>query len=377
MMKKLFVIAALFASMVAANAQIGVKGGLTLSTMNGADKPKENKSMALYEAGVLYKMDLGAGFAIQPALAYQVKGAALKQANDVKSKTGFVELSVGAQWGPDLLAFRPYIFVEPYVGYGVTGSETLTGANTGITAEDINKALQNTAKNKLEYGVGAGIGLEVASHVQLSCQLFRNFGKLYKEGELDNGTLKYIKPSYVNLKNYRRKAVVFCSASYDIDPKYNEAAREVVRALHAYGWTLVSGGSFRGTMGAIADEMDRLGGEHIGILPRFMKGLEYPHLTELVWTDTMAERKERMREGTSAVIALPGGIGTLDELIESHVLVKLGRYDGKLLVLNVDGFFDPFKALLDHYEATGMLTPADRALIVFADTVPELAEHLK
>ena len=171
MMKKLFVIAALFASMVAANAQIGVKGGLTLSTMNGADKPKENKSMALYEAGVLYKMDLGAGFAIQPALAYQVKGAALKQANDVKSKTGFVELSVGAQWGPDLLAFRPYIFVEPYVGYGVTGTETLTGANTGITAEDINKALQNTAKNKLEYGVGAGIGLEVASHVQLSCQL--------------------------------------------------------------------------------------------------------------------------------------------------------------------------------------------------------------
>ena len=175
----------------------------------------------------------------------------------------------------------------------------------------------------------------------------------------------------------RRKAVVFCSASYDIDPKYNEAAREVVRALHAYGWTLVSGGSFRGTMGVIADEMERLGGDHIGVLPRFMKGLEYPHLTELVWTDTMAERKERMREGTSAVIALPGGIGTLDELIESHVLVKLGRYEGKLLVLNVDGFFDPFKALLDHYEATGMLTPGDRALIVFADTVPELAEHLK
>ena len=148
----------------------------------------------------------------------------------------------------------------------------------------------------------------------------------------------------------QRKAVVFCSASYDIDPKYNEAAREVVRALHAYGW---------------------------GVLPRFMKGLEYPNLTELIWTDTMAERKERMRAGTSAVIALPGGIGTLDELIESHVLVKLGQYDGKLFVLNIDGFFDPFKALLDHYEATGMLTPADRALIHFADTVPELAEYLK
>ena len=68
------------------------------------------------------------------------------------------------------------------------------------------------------------------------------------------------------------KAVVFCSASGDIDPKYNEAAREVVRALHSYGWTLVSGGSFRGTMGVIADEMKRLGGKHIGVLPRFMAG---------------------------------------------------------------------------------------------------------
>jgi hypothetical protein len=130
-------------------------------------------------------------------------------------------------------------------------------------------------------------------------------------------------------------------------------------------------------MGAVADEMDRLGGCHTGVLPRFMKGLEYPRLTELVWADTMSQRKERMREGTSAVIALPGGIGTLDELIETHVLAKLGRYQGRLFALNLDGFFDPFKALLDHYEATGMLDPRDKALIVFADTPAELAEYLK
>ena len=175
----------------------------------------------------------------------------------------------------------------------------------------------------------------------------------------------------------RRKAVVFCSASYDIDPKYNEAAREMVRALHSYGWGLVSGGSFRGTMGVIADEMERLGGTHVGVLPRFMKGLEHPHLTELVWTETMAERKERMREGTAAVIALPGGIGTLDELVDTLVLSKLGRYAGKIYALNLDGFFDPFKALLDHYVATGMLSKEDRALVTFADSVEELAEHLK
>ena len=174
-----------------------------------------------------------------------------------------------------------------------------------------------------------------------------------------------------------RKAVVFCSASGDIDPKYNEAAREVVRALRSYGWTLVSGGSFRGTMGVIADEMKRLGGKHIGVLPRFMAGLEYDGLTELHWSDTMADRKERMRQGTEAAIALPGGIGTLDEIIETHVLAKLGRYGGKVFALNVDGFFNPFKALLDHYVATGMLEPRDRALLVFADTPAELAEYLK
>ena len=174
-----------------------------------------------------------------------------------------------------------------------------------------------------------------------------------------------------------RKAVVFCSASGDIDPKYNEAAREVVRALHSYGWTLVSGGSFRGTMGVIADEMKRLGGKHIGVLPRFMAGLEYDGLTEIHWSDTMADRKERMRQGTEAAIALPGGIGTLDEIIETHVLAKLGRYGGKVFALNVDGFFNPFKALLDHYVATGMLEPRDRALLVFADTPEELAEYLK
>ena len=206
-MKKILVIAALFASVMAASAQqLGVKGGLTFSTVGGADNPKENKDVLLYEAGVVYKLDLGGGLAIQPALGYQVKGAKFQQditQNTVETKTGFVELSAAAQWGPDLLAFRPYVFVEPYIGYAVTGNESLTNRAGTSAGEKINTALQKDAKNKLEYGVGAGIGLEVASHVQLSCQLFRNFGKLYKEGELDNGTLKYIKPSYVNLKNYQ------------------------------------------------------------------------------------------------------------------------------------------------------------------------------
>jgi len=202
-MKKILAIAALFASMAVASAQqFGVIGGLSLSTMDGAKNPDENKLMTLYQAGVAFKADLGAGFAIQPTLSYSVKGANLKQNNDVVSKTGFAELSVGLQWGPDLLAFRPYLFVEPFVGYGVTGSEILRMSGTETTVASINKAIDE-AKNKLEYGVGAGLGVEIASHIQLSCQLFRNFGPLYKADSLNTGDLKDIKSSYVDLKNYQ------------------------------------------------------------------------------------------------------------------------------------------------------------------------------
>ena len=189
---------------MAANAQqFGVKGGLALTTVGGASNPKDNKAMMVYEAGVLYKADLGAGFAIQPALAYQLKGAELKQSNDVLTKTGFVEFSLGAQWGPDLQVIRPYVFVEPFIGYGLTGKETLTIAGSSTSSETINKALQDDAKNKLEYGVGAGLGIEFAGHFQLSCQLFQNLGKLYKADQLDNGTLTHIKPSYTKLTNYQ------------------------------------------------------------------------------------------------------------------------------------------------------------------------------
>ena len=205
-MKKILAIAALFASMAVASAQqFGVIGGLSLSTMDGAKNPDENKLMTLYQAGVAFKADLGAGFALQPTLTYQVKGASVKQSNDITStsKTGFVELSVGAQWGPDLLAFRPYLFVEPYVGFGVTGTEKLGWSNI---SEDLLKKYNTAlteAKNKLEYGVGAGIGVEIAQHIQLSCQLFRNFGPLYKQDSFGEGDLAKVKTAYDGLKNYQ------------------------------------------------------------------------------------------------------------------------------------------------------------------------------
>ena len=172
------------------------------------------------------------------------------------------------------------------------------------------------------------------------------------------------------------KIAVFCSSSNNLDPKYSIAAKQLTEGLCRKGYAVVSGGSFRGTMGVVADTVKACGGYHKGVLPEFMTTLVYDGLDEVVWTPSMALRKEEMRKDTVAAIALPGGIGTLDELIETHVLIKLGQYRGRLILLNTDGFYEPFKALLDHYVVTNMLTRADRALVEFFDTPAELLATL-
>ena len=169
-----------------------------------------------------------------------------------------------------------------------------------------------------------------------------------------------------------KKIVFFCSASDKCAKEYNDNAAKVVEALCEKGYGIVSGGTVLGTMGVISNTVAKCGGYHKGVLPRFMQGLDFPGLSEVVWTDTMSERKEEMRRDTVAAVALPGGIGTLDELIETHVLVKLRQYHGRVIVLNLGGFFNPFLALLDHYVATGMLTPEDRQLVESYDTAEAL-----
>ena len=168
-----------------------------------------------------------------------------------------------------------------------------------------------------------------------------------------------------------KRAVIYCSSSSDIDPIYNEAARQIVRAACLSGYDIVSGGSWRGTMGHVCDEALGLGARVIGVLPRFMKGFEHPRLTECIWTDRMSERKDVMREGTSLAIALPGGIGTLDEVAETYCLAKLGRYPGRVVIFNMNGFYEPFKQQLDLYVERGMMDAASRALVHFPETVGE------
>lgn len=173
------------------------------------------------------------------------------------------------------------------------------------------------------------------------------------------------------------KIAVFCSASFEIDPKYNKVAREFVRAASLRGYGIVSGGTVKGTMGVISEELHDCGGYHLGVIPRFMEQYVYPDLSEVIWTETMAQRKTLLREGTCAVVALPGGIGTLDEVIETFALVHLKQYFGKIFLLNHEGFYEPLRQLLRHYVDTKMMTEETMSKVVFAQDVDEILDALE
>lgn len=168
-----------------------------------------------------------------------------------------------------------------------------------------------------------------------------------------------------------RRAVFYCSASFNIDPKYNAAARDYVRAACSRGYEISSGGTIKGTMKVVVDATLECGGRAVGIIPRFMAQYVHPALNEVVWTESMSDRKVKMREGTALAVALPGGVGTLDEFFETLTLAKLGLYGGKVIVVNHEGFYDRLRDLLDFYVETGMLDPVSRSLAIFVSSVEE------
>ena len=136
-----------------------------------------------YHVGVTFKLPLPLGFAVQPSILYNVKGATLEDTategnlKSVDYKTGFLEVPVQVQWGINIAgAVRPYGFVEPFVGYGITNEEKISN----FTGENSKDAWDNV-KNRLEYGVGVGFGVEVLSHLQVSVRKFWNIGNLYDE----------------------------------------------------------------------------------------------------------------------------------------------------------------------------------------------------
>jgi len=148
--------------------------------------------------------------------------------------------------------------------------------------------------------------------------------------------------------NTIRKICVFCASSTKIDEVYFRAAEDLGRLMAQKGIDLVNGAGRIGLMRACADGVLNAGGQVTGIIPRFMieQGWQYDGLSELIVTETMHERKQKMSELSDAIIALPGGCGTLEELLEVITWKQLGLYLNPVVILNVNGFYDPLLDML-------------------------------
>lgn len=147
-----------------------------------------------------------------------------------------------------------------------------------------------------------------------------------------------------------RNVCVYCGSGPGTNPRYVEAAVQFGRTLAANDVGLVYGGGSVGMMGAVASSVLEHGGRVTGIIPDFLVGREHAmkRVQDLIVTRDMHERKQMMFERSDAFVALPGGIGTLEELVEQMTWAQLGRHAKPILLANIDGFWDPLLALLDH-----------------------------
>jgi uncharacterized protein (TIGR00730 family) len=171
---------------------------------------------------------------------------------------------------------------------------------------------------------------------------------------------------------------VFAASSDGRRPEYREAASALGRELAERGIGLVYGGSGRGLMGAAADAALAAGGEAIGVIPEALLGLETYHrdLTELHIVGSMHERKAMMAGLADAFVALPGGIGTLEELLEVTTWSKLGIHAKPCGVVNTGGYFDPLGAMLDATVSEGFMAAEYREILIFDPSPANLLDRL-
>jgi uncharacterized protein (TIGR00730 family) len=171
---------------------------------------------------------------------------------------------------------------------------------------------------------------------------------------------------------------VFCGSSTPPDHRYRDAARLLGALVAGRGIELVYGGGRVGLMGELADAALAAGGRVVGVLPTglFSREVGHPGLTELCEVRTMHERKQLMYDLADGFVALPGGLGTLEELAEVSTWSQLGLHSKPVVLLDVDRFWDPLVMQLDKMVDTGLLKPANRKLVQRVDTAEDALDAL-
>lgn len=172
--------------------------------------------------------------------------------------------------------------------------------------------------------------------------------------------------------NTIRSICVYCGSSNGREKAYLEAGHTLGRSIAKAGLRLVYGGGTKGVMGAVCDGALQAGGAVTGVIPRFLMNKEATEsalgkLSELVVTENMHERKHIMFEKSDAFVALPGGIGTVEEIIEVMTWAQLGHHRKPMVFGNVNGFWNPMMALIDHMAGEGFIHTAQRVKPLVVD----------
>ncbi len=171
---------------------------------------------------------------------------------------------------------------------------------------------------------------------------------------------------------------VFCGSSTGKNPVYQQAALELGKILAEKEIRLIYGGGSIGLMGTLADSVLSEGGEVIGVIPRFLYDKEVGHdgLTELIIVESMHERKQKMAEISEGFVAMPGGIGTMDELFEIFTWSQLALIRGPVALLNINHYFDPVITFLELMVSDGFLRRETKNQLIIAENIPRLISRM-
>lgn len=176
-----------------------------------------------------------------------------------------------------------------------------------------------------------------------------------------------------------QRICVYCGSNSGSRPEYAEAARDLANVLVRHDLELVYGGADKGIMGVIADEVLALGGKVHGVIPKMLceKEVAHQNLTELHVVASMHDRKSMMAALSDGFIAMPGGFGTLEEIIEIITWGQLKFHDKPCGLLNVEGYFDHLLAYLDHASAEGFLRTENRAMMLVDESAVGLVQQFE